>query len=280
MNPMTAPPLTDPAAIPALAGLLAGELPKTALVPLARMVPDPDNRPDGSAYEGLEELAQTIRLLGVLQPVVIVPHETRGGYFRIRAGERRWRASQIAGLTKIPAIVRTDLRGPALAALTQIIENGCRVGHGPVELALAFGKLLDAGMTQADIARVTPYSPSTVSYHVELLDADEKTLDLVRRGTLKVGAVHDAVKTAGPGRSGTSGTRPASRRPGGRRGPVHFTATHPLAGAASSRCAGAGHPARDRYGKVACLPCWEQTVRDDAVNAGGRPLAQGSAGGQ
>jgi ParB/RepB/Spo0J family partition protein len=170
----------------------------------------------------LEELAATIRVLGVLEPLVVVPLDSRPGYFEIRDGERRWRASKMAGLATVPVVVRQDLGGTARAALTRVIANGHRVDHGPVELAKSFGELLDAGMTQADIARVTGYKRSTVSYHCRLLRADEKTLDLVREGRLKVGAVHDAVRgAAGPAGRGAAGTRPARPPPAVRPGALH-----------------------------------------------------------
>lgn len=255
---------------------------EVTVIPVDRIRPDPENRPDGSAMKDLEGLAETIKVIGILNPITVVPYPGRNGYYMLRAGERRWRAARIAGLTTVPGFVRTDLAGSARAAVTRVIENTARVSHEPVELALSLGRLIDEGMTQADIARLTGLAQPTVSYHLELLRADETTLNKVRRGELPVGTVHEAIKAAaaappgaGPVRSRQSSRSGAGRSQAGkRRAPAHFTAVHPLAADAHSLCTAAGHPAADRYGKVACGPCWEAAIRADARNAGGTPSAQ------
>ena len=178
------------------------------------------------------------------------------------------------------------IRQPALrvagvdGALTAVVTNFQRVTWGPVELALKFGELLDGGMSQADICRLTGLSSPSVSYHVELLRADKQTLNRVRRGELPVGAVHEAVRdmaaAAGPAGVTPSSPRRTTRR-GGTRKPrlrPYFDASNPLATEAHRICQAAGHrPATVYiYGKVACGPCWVEAIRADALNGGGRPI--------
>src|ERR1035441_990234 len=80
----------------------APKTPAVVMLPVELLHPDPANRPNRSGDEDLEGMAMTIRVLGVLQPVQVEPWKIRRGHFMIRAGERRWRAAQMAGLQKIP----------------------------------------------------------------------------------------------------------------------------------------------------------------------------------
>jgi ParB/RepB/Spo0J family partition protein len=254
--------------------------PQVIMIPVGRLRPDPANRPDNSGDEDLAALARTIDILGMLHPISVAPHPSREGYYLIKAGERRWRAAQIAGWPDVPAIVRPRLSGSVGSALARVVENCQRADHGPVEMALAFGTLLDEGMTQAGIAELTGIPRGTVSYYVQLLKADEGTLNRVRRGELPAGSVREAVKAAsaagtGPGPVKPRTTRTAPRRSARKRpAPRHFSATHPLAAAAHDRCQADGHPASERYGMVACGPCWEAAIRADVRAGGGLPLVR------
>src|SRR5438046_6001837 len=97
----------------------------------------------------LDELAQSIRSTGIIQPLLVRP---KGGLFELVAGERRWRAAQLAGLARIPAIVR-EIPDERLLELA-LIENIQRQELNPIEEANAYRRLIESlGLTQDDVAR-------------------------------------------------------------------------------------------------------------------------------
>ena len=124
-------------------------------------------------------------------------------------------------------------------------------------------------MTQNEIVRVTGLSPATVSYHLELAKADTATLDQVRARHLPVGAVHEAIIEPTGLRTRPAPGAAAAPRPPRPKPPVHFGAAHPLAARARARCLRLRHPAREHLGQVACGPCFEAVIRDDAVHGAG-----------
>ena len=133
--------------------------------------------------EKLEELASSIKEQGVLQPILVV--KTEDGY-TIVAGERRWRASKMAGLKKIPAIIKdyTDTKKKQVA----LIENIQREDLNVVEVAKAIKELMDIdGYSQAEVATLTGKSLSTVSNITRLLKLQDKILDYVLDGKLVEG---------------------------------------------------------------------------------------------
>jgi ParB family transcriptional regulator, chromosome partitioning protein len=132
----------------------------------------------------LEELAQSIKARGVIQPIVVRPQPD--GRFQLVAGERRWRAAQKASLHQIPALVR-DLDDREVMALA-LIENLQREDLNPVEEARAYRRLGDdEGMTQADIASMVNKSRSHVANMQRLLELPEEVLALVTQGLLTAG---------------------------------------------------------------------------------------------
>ncbi len=135
------------------------------------------------ADEALDELAESIRRSGVIQPVVV---RARGDRYELIAGERRWRAAARAGLDTIPAIVRdVDDRTAAEWAL---VENIQRADLNPVERARAFRRLADEfGLTHAQIAESAGIKRPTVANAVRLLDLGDELLELVSRGELSAG---------------------------------------------------------------------------------------------
>jgi ParB/RepB/Spo0J family partition protein len=249
---------------------MPGSPPRIALIDVDRLHPDPRNRTDGSGDEDLPGLAATIRAFGVLEPLVVVDMPGRPGHYLIRAGHRRWRAAQMAGLSKVPCMPRhsaSPVAGVDRAAVA-VVENFQRAAMSPVETAQALGELIDSGMNQADIARLTGMSAATVSYHLELLDADDATLNRVRRGEVTAGAVHDAVKAARAAPAGQpvvlrdARPRRYAKSPGrsGPKAPLWFGAGHRLASLVAARCKTAGHPAAGRLGKIGCGECWEAEI--------------------
>ena len=133
--------------------------------------------------EKLEELASSIKEQGVLQPILVAKNEF--GY-TIVAGERRWRASKLAGLKKIPAIVKdyTDTKKKQVA----LIENIQREDLNVVEVARAIKELMDIdGYSQAEVATLTGKSLSTVSNITRLLKLDDEILNYLLDGKLVEG---------------------------------------------------------------------------------------------
>jgi len=133
--------------------------------------------------EALEGLAESIKTYGVIQPIVVSKKE---GYYAIIAGERRWRASKIAGLSEIPAIVREDdVRKNQEIAL---IENIQREDLNAYEKATAIKNLMVTyDMTQEQIAKKLGRSRSTIANTVRILNLCPEVLELVKDGKLTEG---------------------------------------------------------------------------------------------
>ena len=134
--------------------------------------------------EALEELADSIRAQGVMQPIVVRPvGEAR---YEIIAGERRWRAAQLAELTTIPAVIREVTDEVALALA--LIENIQRENLNPVEEALALKRLLDEfELTQQQVADAVGKSRAQVANLLRLLALDPEVQTLLERGDLDMG---------------------------------------------------------------------------------------------
>lgn len=132
----------------------------------------------------LSELADSISQHGVLQPLLVRP--IFGGGYQLIAGERRWRASRIAGLTQVPAIIK-ELSDEE-AAVISLIENLQREDLNPVEEALGFASLIsDFSLTQEEAAKKVGKSRPAVANALRLLKLPEKVLDYVRENKLSAG---------------------------------------------------------------------------------------------
>ncbi|MDH5648266.1 MAG: ParB/RepB/Spo0J family partition protein [Gammaproteobacteria bacterium] len=134
--------------------------------------------------EALQELAVSIRAQGVVQPIVV--RELPTGEYEIIAGERRWRASQLAGLDSIPAVVRNIPDEAAIAVA--LIENIQRENLNPVEEASALQRLIDEfGMTHQLVADAVGRSRAAVSNLLRLLTLNEDVRKMVDHGDLDMG---------------------------------------------------------------------------------------------
>ncbi len=134
--------------------------------------------------EALEELANSIRTQGVIQPIIVRPQN--GNQFEIIAGERRWRAAQQAGLTEIPAIVR-DIPDEAAMAIA-LIENIQRQDLNPVEEAAALQRLIgEFGMTHQQVAEAVGKSRATVTNLLRLLTLPEAIKTCLEKGMIEMG---------------------------------------------------------------------------------------------
>ena len=136
--------------------------------------------------QDLQELAASIEKHGVMQPIVIRPIENAETPYEIIAGERRWRAAKIAGLTEIPAIVR-DLTDQVAIALA-LIENIQRQDLNPVDQALPLQRFHEEfGLSHQEIADTVGKARTTVSNLLRLLSLEDEIKDLMQQGQIDMG---------------------------------------------------------------------------------------------
>ena len=156
---------------------------KVQLISLANIVPSPLQPRREFQREALEELVDSIRQRGIIQPLIVRPVNSR---FELIAGERRWRAAKEVGLAEAPAIVRqaTDLEVLELS----LIENLQRADLNPIEEAQAYARLAgEFGMRQEDIAQKVGKSRASVANAMRLLDLDPQVQTWVVQDLLSVG---------------------------------------------------------------------------------------------
>ena len=133
--------------------------------------------------ESLEELSESIKTYGIIQPIVV---SKENGYYAIIAGERRWRAAKLAGLEEIPAIIRDS--DEQTNREISLIENIQREDLNPYEKALGIRSLMDRyGLTQEEVSKKIGKSRSSVSNTVRILYLAPDVLDLVKQGKLTEG---------------------------------------------------------------------------------------------
>jgi ParB family chromosome partitioning protein len=137
--------------------------------------------------EKLEELAQSIKAKGIIQPILVRP--LTGGAYRIIAGERRWRAAQRAGLLKVPVVVREMAEGSDQQLLElALIENVQRENLNPVDEAIAYQRLADQfSLTQEQIAAAVGKDRSSVANFIRLLKLPEEVRADLAAGSLTMG---------------------------------------------------------------------------------------------
>ncbi|MEO0424957.1 MAG: ParB/RepB/Spo0J family partition protein [Pseudomonadota bacterium] len=148
--------------------------------------------------ESLEELAASIGKQGIMQPIVARPVGGKGAKakYEIIAGERRWRAAQLAGLSKVPVIIREVPDETALAMA--LIENIQRENLNPLEEARALIRLVDEfGLTHAEAAEAVSRSRAAVSNLLRLLDLDDAVKERLERRELEMGHARALLPLAG-----------------------------------------------------------------------------------
>ena len=172
----------------------------TAVVDLE---PNPFQPRGAISADELTELAASIREQGLLQPILIRRHPSTPGKFQIIAGERRWRAAQMAGLTTIPSFLR-DLPDTAASAAA-LVENLQRQDLNPIEEAEGFKRLVDGfGLTQDELAKTIGKSRSYVANTLRLLQLPEEAVSLVRNGLLSAGHARAALACENPAEAAQS----------------------------------------------------------------------------
>ena len=133
--------------------------------------------------EALAELAQSIQVSGIIQPLVL---RRLGSRFQLLAGERRWRAAQRAGLSRVPAVIR-EVSDEAALEIT-LVENIQREDLNPIEEARAFERLMNEfHLTQEEVAAKTGKDRATIGNATRLLRLEKQILDLIEDGSLSAG---------------------------------------------------------------------------------------------
>ncbi|GAA0641429.1 ParB/RepB/Spo0J family partition protein [Brevundimonas lenta] len=167
------------------------------MAPIESLKPNPDQPRKIFNREDLEELATSIRDKGVLQPILVRSQPGQDGVWQIIAGERRWRAAQLARLTEAPIVVREmdDVEVFEVA----IIENVQRADLNPLEEADAYRMLMERfGRTQDAVAGVVGKSRSHVANTLRLLQLPEEVLQYVREGKLSAGHARAVITAPNP----------------------------------------------------------------------------------
>src|SRR5436190_5628281 len=153
-------------------------------IPVDSISPNPDQPRRSLDDDALAGLADSVRERGILQPVIVRP--TGGGRYELIAGERRWRAAQLAELEAIPAIVRTSDDDVSLELA--LIENMAREDLNPVDQARACAALVeDLGLTREAVGRRVGRSRVAISNLLRLLDLPDEALALLEEGGLTEG---------------------------------------------------------------------------------------------
>jgi len=168
-----------------LAQLLGEQFESTVSeLPIDSIVPNPRQPRQHFDEAALEELAQSIREVGLLQPLVVRP--TAEGTYELIAGERRWRACQRAGLKTVPVVVRPS--GDQASLEMALVENLQRSDITPVESAKAFRRLIqEFGLTQEQVAERVGKSRTAVANTLRLLKLPPRALEALEKGEITEG---------------------------------------------------------------------------------------------
>ncbi len=153
-------------------------------VPISALRPNPRQPRKTFGAEALDELVQSVKQHGILQPIVV---RTSGESYEIIAGERRWRAAQVAKLSEVPVVVRQDVSDAEMLELA-LVENVQRDDLNAIERAEGFRALMASlALTQEQVAQKVGLRRATVTNHLRLLDLPSAVQDGVRQGLLSMG---------------------------------------------------------------------------------------------
>ncbi|TRW98782.1 ParB/RepB/Spo0J family partition protein [Paracoccus sp. M683] len=172
---LTAPPSAEPR--PAI---------DRNMIPIEQLSPNPDQPRRDFQPEALQELAQSLKARGVLQPLIVRPHPRDDGLYQIVAGERRWRAAQLAQLHELPVIIK-DLTDTEVLEIA-LIENIQRADLNAIEEAASFRQLMDRfGHTQEQLAEALNKSRSHIANLLRLLNLPDQVQVWLKEGKLTAG---------------------------------------------------------------------------------------------
>ena len=167
------------------------------VLPIESLVPNPEQPRRAYDAEALEELAASLRLRGVLQPLIVRPHPDGSELYEIVAGERRWRAAQIAQLHELPVIIRQFSDTEVLEVA--LVENIQRADLNALEEAAAIRQLMDRfGHTQEALSDILHKSRSHVTNMLRLLTLPSSVQEWLREGKLTAGHARALVSTSDP----------------------------------------------------------------------------------
>lgn len=164
------------------------------MIPIEKIMPNPDQPRQRFTKEALDELAASIKEKGIIQPLIV---RTKGDGYEIVAGERRWRAAQLAQLHEVPALIRefTDTEVLEVA----IIENIQRADLNPVEEAAGYKQLMERfGHTQEKLAEAMGKSRSHIANLMRLLTLPDDVVEMLRDGRLSAGHARALVTAENP----------------------------------------------------------------------------------
>lgn len=166
-------------------------------VPIERVEPNPDQPRRLFDREQLDDLSQSIKEKGIIQPLVVRPHPKKPDTFEIVAGERRWRAAQLAQIHEVPVIIRNFDDTETLEVA--IIENIQRADLNPMEEASGYAHLMQRfGHTQEKLASALGKSRSHIANLVRLLSLPDEVQDFVRSGVLTSGHARALITVEDP----------------------------------------------------------------------------------
>ncbi|APZ52622.1 ParB/RepB/Spo0J family partition protein [Salipiger abyssi] len=175
--------------------------PKTPdrLVPIEKLVPNKDQPRRSFTPEQLQELSDSIRTKGIIQPIIVRPAPAEDGQYEIVAGERRWRAAQLAQLHEVPVLIR-ELSDQETLEIA-IIENIQRADLNAIEEAAGYKQLMYRfGHTQEKIAEALGKSRSHIANLLRLLNLPDGVQEHVRNGELSAGHARTLVTARDPDR--------------------------------------------------------------------------------
>jgi ParB family chromosome partitioning protein len=166
-------------------------------IPISKLRPSPIQPRRIFEKASITELADSIKSKGLVQPILVRPSESNPGEYEIIAGERRWRAAQVAQLHEIPAVVRNldDVESLEIA----IIENVQRADLSPIEEATGYKKLMENyGHTQEALSEIVGKSRSHVANIIRLLSLPSSIQDMISQGSISAGHARAIMNSAFP----------------------------------------------------------------------------------
>lgn len=155
-------------------------------LPIEALINNPNQPRQDFSDREIAELSESIKSLGVIQPVLVRPSKLESSRFEIVAGERRWRAAKSAGLSRVPVIIR-ELQDKETLEIA-LVENVQRQNLNPVEEARAYQRLSDEfHLSQQDIATRVGKDRASISNYLRLLKLPEAVIAMIREGSLSMG---------------------------------------------------------------------------------------------
>ena len=166
-------------------------------IPIANLKPSPSQPRRLFNKNSINELADSIKAKGLVQPLVVRPSPTDANSYEIIAGERRWRAAQIAQLHEVPAVIRNFNDTEALEIA--IIENVQRSDLSPIEEASGYKRLIENhGHTQEDLSGIVGKSRSHIANIIRLLSLPQSIQDMITEGKISSGHARAIMNSAFP----------------------------------------------------------------------------------